>query len=58
MVKWLEQLLVKQEDLRAIPVQANRFFCSDRLYGGRKEMDPVMINCVILRIHVAKNDNS
>ena len=46
MVKWLERLLVKPEDLGLIPAQTKWFFISSGI-GGRILMDPDTINCVI-----------
>ena len=45
--------LKKQEDQGLIPAQTKCFF-SPRVCGGRNKMDPDMINCVILFIHVDK----
>ena len=51
---WIEQLLVKQEDLGLVPAQTKCFFLSTGIAGWNK-MDPDMINCVILHIQVDKN---
>ena len=56
MVQGSEWLLVKQEELGLIPARTKCFF-SPRVKGGRNKKDPDMITCVILRIHVDKNNN-
>ena len=50
MAYWLERSLVKQEDLGSLPAKTKCFF-SPRVLGGRNEIDPDMINCMILHIH-------
>ena len=50
MVWWLERSLVKQEDLGLIPTQTKWFYVLG--YKELEKMDPDMINCMILGIHV------
>ena len=40
------------------PTSDQMFFFTPRVLGGREEMDPDTINCVIFRIHVDKNNNN